>query len=325
MTFAFRLVVLLPQTHCIGVSEEKVELVLHGFSGDVVVMRSHQEGLLLKDSAQPVFESKGYANEEEALAYGGALKNALRLAGVIAGSGIDVGNDRPRGLRLAPAGKAVFEEQGVRVLDDVIGLQVYEERGNEFIVSGSTSGKVTHEFAQFGDAVRSGLELGTSLSEQQSLACDLYAAAHFETSARARLLTLVSAAEVLGETRKRTAEVRELVLGFVEQTKAAMATTTDEHRRELKSLLGQLGRETNQSLKWRTVRLAQTYGGEGVYGSNDLPAKELMAEAYDVRSQLVHEGITNQSNLAGLAGAVTVLMHDVILAHVKRAYRRSSQ
>lgn len=90
--------------------------------------RGSPAGTSFTDASTVLFSGAGYQTRTEAETAGRALKNVVQLASIDAGIAIDAGRDDVLG---GPGQVSVdaAAEQGVLLLPDIHGLQVFEETG----------------------------------------------------------------------------------------------------------------------------------------------------------------------------------------------------
>jgi hypothetical protein len=161
----------------------------------------------------------------------------------------------------------------------------------------------------FLDALAAWVARVDNIDEKRRLACDLYAQSRFEVSARALLLTLVTALEGLAERPKRTGRSAELVEHFL--GKIASARTTSSGKRaaaDTASLeaLASAVRELRQESITSSVQSLAAELGPGVLLGGAEPA-DVVRGGYRARSQLIHAGTTNE-NLIELLGPLQELV-----------------
>ena len=141
----------------------------------------------------------------DAEAVGKALKDAVQLASLDIGIGIDTGLDVATG----GPGQVMIEAAvrlGVQLLPDVHGLQVFEETEYTPVSMGLTGqGTVLSPLDSFTNSLIIRTYSFKPLDDKRLLACRLYALSRFESSQRSRLLTLVTASgSPIGDFLPRT-------------------------------------------------------------------------------------------------------------------------
>jgi hypothetical protein len=122
------------------------------------------------------------------------------------------------------------------------------------------------------------------ISKRERVSFDLYNAAHFEKSERARFLTLVIAVEALLEPESRSLVAREHVTELIQITKNSQSLSNTERN----SLIGSLNWLRNESIRGTARKLVEKRLGKREY--MDLPAPMFFLKCYDLRSKIVHNG-----------------------------------
>lgn len=239
-------------------------LTLHALSADSIA-----------DCAKLSVRAGGFASEQEARACAQRVRNALLICGAITQIGIDVGQDKAAS-RLGDAVRDRWRKEGKRLLDDVHGISVFPEDLPVRFVSGWARVVRGLRAEEFVGQFRRALEAVTELSSRKALSLELYAASKFESSQRARFVTLVSAVEALAEQEYEDRQILDHVESLIEATKEKLEAPA---RDQLLSRLGQLKR-------WSIARACKEMVTEHL-GPKEA---EAFAYAYDVRSEILHEG-----------------------------------
>ena len=191
-------------------SEETVNLTLEASKPDAHATSE----LILKGS--------GYTSEREARRAGQITRSGLRATGVDCHVPMDLGPDRPPGFFFRGARETLERQLGVQIQADVHGLQTYEESGRP-IHFGPAPASIIQSWplAKFVATLNDRLRDPPVLSDDLTLAIDLYSSAMFELSLRARFITLVTALEVLSVRRLRSPETLQHVDMLVALTRSA--------------------------------------------------------------------------------------------------------
>lgn len=234
----------------------------------------------------------GFATEGEARAAGRQAKNAVMWWGTRTRAGVDVGDDAARAVVTQTYIDQYREEQGVGLLNELHGLQVYgedPELPTRFVASSVTPKllKSTEDFERhFGRAVDMRLEL----DDKQRLAFELYGLSHFEAAERARFLTLVTAVEAAGEAKTRSPDALAHVDKMVELTRGSGLPKS-----EIASMEGSLRWLRQESISKTCQDLVETFLAGEPYGGK--PAKKFFQNCYAVRSEMVHSGKPSDEKL----------------------------
>ena len=135
--------------------------------------RGSPAGTSFTDASTVLFSGAGYQTRVEAETAARALKNVVLLASIDAGIAIDAGQDEV----LGGPGQLVVDaaaEQGVLLLPDVHGLQVFEESGRPASISIIGHGIVTAPLRSFASALLIRSHRTTELDAKRSLASQLH-------------------------------------------------------------------------------------------------------------------------------------------------------
>jgi excisionase family DNA binding protein len=257
--------------------------------------RGSPAGTSFTDASTVLFSGAGYQTRAEAETAGRALKNVVQLASIDAGIAIDAGRDDV----LGGPGQVVIDaaaEQGIQLLPDVHGLQVFEETGRPASLSITAHGVVTSPLRSFASALLIRSYHTKELDAKHSLASQLYGIARFEVSQRSRLLTLVTALDVLSEKNLRggiSQEVASEILDIAkERLKQAKRSEHDEKEmKQLESLISIVGSLKYQSIAASIKELAKDIDRDVL--STELSADEIVGLAYKARNDLIHGGQTS--------------------------------
>jgi hypothetical protein len=275
--------------------------------GDVTVLAAGEK---LDAASEIAFQAGGFPLEADAQVAGETLRGWVRLANVAYALGVDVGKDDTFASQLGEAGKArvadALENMGAFLVADVHGLVVYEEqKGKRAMVM---SLRASGSWSITGDSLRdilAGVAASTQhVSDKLALACDLVSLSDRETSDRARLVTLVTALEVLSERPERPARVLVCVNDLIDEVKVHQKAAGASEQEAFQSLLGAMKDLKLVSITASTkkqVELSQSGPETG----------KLITRCYNCRSELVHEG-ESQEDPGPLATALRPIVSEII-------------
>jgi len=279
----------------------------------------------IKGSDWLVLKGPTFNNEKQARNAGELAKDALRWCSARLKMGIDVGQDKRKGVVTEDGKRWLKRKFQVssedEVLDDVHGLCVYKDQpGTKF---SSTECKLTvhtnvkHFQDAFGEALGSGLQFKGELS----LAFDLYSASHFLSVPRAahsaalnraRFLTLWTALESLTalteeEDKQRSQEAIDHIEELIAQTKdSSLAPDIKD------SLIGGLRHLYWKSTRQLCLELVEEYiSDDRQYGEVD--AWSLVSKSYKHRSSLTHGGSPAAEDLSTLCTQLDKLVADLLI------------
>ena len=250
-------------------------------------------GVTLEDASEFTFRGTAFASHDEAHDAGKMFCDWIRIAGVLEGWGFDLGKGVIRSGVSEDVKARVLEataEHGVYLVEDVHGLTVFEETGEHplrlamRIKSAASGMTIQRPSEHLRDSIVRCART-KSLTEKQTLVCELLLLADREASARAQLITAVTAMEVLAERSDRTGLAGVFVHKFITLVEKRRKLSIEKgDQRELDSLLGGLQdlRKTSISTSVREVA--------GRSRPEDPNAAKLAKDIYKCRSDLVHDG-----------------------------------
>ena len=262
------------------------------------------------ESTKFVIRAGGYKTEEDASRYGYKIKDAILLYGTKYRVGVDLGKDKASGF-LAPTVKdKIFNEHGVKMIDDVHGLSVYSEEHPTSCMSIKATGLVNVREVEFlTNEIRDLLYKDVQLDSQTKLAMELLTASFFESSVRARFLTLVLAAESILRPEDRSEKAVNLVGELIEKVK--VSDITEDEKNSIKGSLRWLYKDSiSQSLRQMAIR---NLTGKAYDGVNP---EIFIKRCYEARSKLVHSGSVDESkiNIGTLAANLELYMKDMLIS-----------
>jgi hypothetical protein len=240
------------------------------------------------------------------------LGDRAQLASLIAAAqirlGIDLGKDAPKSVWLAAGLEMIRQQAGLpaeaEILNDRLGLTLVDAtRQTVFAGLGPVQAIVGTPIDLFVDAFAEGYSLAPSLTERSILALELFSASKFETSLRARFLTLVAAIECIADRAPRGASAIAFVKSVVEQLSHFQLDETD--KAQLRGALKDLER---RSISGSTRGLVEQHCG--------IERAKLFGKCYQARSELVHAGHT-EFDLATNAHLLEALVADTIIGSVR--------
>jgi hypothetical protein len=198
-------------------------------------------------------------------------------------------------------GKPVIEPiDPVHGLTDEEGYTIFRSDENiRYLAMGQATGYVTTSWKNVSQVLKDGIENARSLKEKVdriTSVFDLYLANFYETSTRARLLTLISCLEVLAPKTERHPAAVMALSDFENQVKIRMSKATEEEEQfALETLLREIDFKKEKSIRRRVRCLVLSKAPLSEDDKISL-AKKVVA-AYDLRSTLVHDGVVDSEAL----------------------------
>lgn len=271
--YAFRFKFFLSPGHRIKHDGQSIRVPLS--SDDSVLLKAVGK-TKIGNAENLAFVGSGYPSEVDANQKGLRLKHAVLIACASLRIGIDPGKDKA----LSGSGKPLRQrakERGYNLLDDVHGLATYKD--DRPVLFAVFRGRLTLSTPvdTFLKTVADAHRHNPKLSPKQSLALELYGLSHFESSLRARFVTLVTVVEVLCERRKIPKHMQKHLRQLTEVTRSADLGETDKKAllRGLMSLKRESISKACQSLVKRCL---------------DDDASNQFKNFYSTRGTIVHSG-----------------------------------
>ena len=232
-----------------------------------------------------VLTGADYTSQEEARRAGAKARDALRRCSIKSGVPIDLGDDKASGGFSKYMKDKIQAETGIRVIDDVHGLLIYDGACETWFARLSGSLTAVTSVSTFLAPFEATYAAGLMLTARQGLAFTLLASAGFEPSARSRFLTLVMAIEALLEPESRQEAAQSHVRSLIQQTRESPLQPRGKN-----SLIGSLQWLLKDSITRTGKKLATRLLGDKRYADRD--AASFFTHCYALRSQLVHCGRT---------------------------------
>ena len=281
MAYAFRVRFTLGRRVRIQSDADELTLTDEANGAESVRLRPRNRDVGFGDADDLVLAGEADEGEEAAEEAAGRWVARLQSAFARLNIGADFGGRAPTGV-FTDAGLRWLEEmtgEG-RVLNDVHGIMVFESEPLPKFASTGVTAVVGKPGDRVVEMVQAAARLNIAMTERERLAYDLYSASFSESSADARFVTLMTAAETLIEPQPRSeavaAHVRELV---------SATQTSSLRREEVESVVGSLRWLYNESVGQAGRRLAQSLGDRRYA---DEEPQRFFTRCYDLRSKLVH-------------------------------------
>lgn len=310
-SYGFRIRFLLSEAYRINHNANILQISLP--TGDKEVLLKSVSVANIKDSINLAIVGSGFSSEHEADICGRRVKNSLLLCGLRLQMGIDVGKDKARGGITKYGKEWLKKTTGIKeetlLLNDIHGLCVYpEEKGVDVrFVSIGFKVHLGQSSTKFVEEFKKAYKLSPKLTDKQSLALELYNTSHFESSLRARFLTLVTAIECLCVRATRPKTVLDFLKKLIDTTEGA-----DLEPPERKSLIDGLKNLKTESVRKSCLQLAEKHlGGD---------AMSLFQECYSIRGGLAHDGkCPGGADIGTYTPKLDKLVSQLILADIENS------
>jgi hypothetical protein len=212
-------------------------------------------------------------------------------------------------------GTAIAEPvQPVHGLTEEEGVTIFRSDENiRFIGMGDVTARVSTAWAAVATTLISCIErvriLSDDADDQLATATDLYLSSFYESSVRARFLTLMMALEVLAPVTDKHVTAVSLLIDLQEKIDARLAIESDiEARDSLEALRRETEFRKETSIRRRIRRLVLDQAPLSDADRQAL-AKQVVV-AYDLRGSVVHTGAVDSK---ALAAANEVVLHAIKL------------
>lgn len=233
-----------------------------------------------------VLISDGYKDAGSAHKHGSIVKDSLLCYAVKNRIGMDLGKDIASTILSDYVKQKIFQEQGIRIMDDVHGISVCQEDYPTSCICIKGLGLVNPcDTDYFTTELNHIADISRIVTAQVKLAMELLTFSFFEKPERSRFLTLVLAVEALLQPEQRPENVQLLVKSLIEQTKNSDVSDDDK-----KSIIG--------SLKWlykdsisKSLNKMANHLLDSAYGGKS--ASKFISKCYAASSELVHNGEVN--------------------------------
>ena len=300
-TYTFRLRFTVSHAPAFLHEGESLELGLAGLPGLCVLVPCG--GGLVKKAKEFVLKSSGFPSEEAAREAGERARRALRITLTELRVGLSAG-DRPSTLSFAKAMRDQARKNGYDLRGDAHGLSVYPDEPPVCFASARVTLAVTSPLDSFVEPYSRTFEGDSSTTDSFSLGMELYGLSYFETSARARFVTLISAIESSAEREPRSAEAKDFIDGLVSQARASQLSEAERNR--LATALGNLKTESSTSACRRFVD-----------DNSDPGDGETWEQCYKLRHAMLHSGST-PGELQGLLPKLDEIVRKALLRVVSQ-------
>lgn len=235
-----------------------------------------------------ILRQTGFACEQDAQEAGQAAKAALRATGVATDVSMNLGPDlASTGIGQIVKDK-IHKEFGVELRGDVHGVDVFDEEGPEVkYMRMEAEGSVIANLDDFVETLGTFLKStsNTESDDRVQFASEVYMAAAFESSDRARFVTYITVLEILANRERRTQPALELIQTAIDQLDTRESLDPGE-KQSLRSGLLDLRSESIGSSIRSLVESMDT----STLDLGDRSIRRFINDCYAARSNLVHDG-----------------------------------
>lgn len=313
MTYSLRLSVKCAPYTFMKHDENSMHLSLTGLDRPVTVSPIGAEKL--SEASRFVFSIKNFETQKDAYSLGISIKDMLRVSSVKTGFLIEVGKEEASGASNYLKDK-VKKELGINLLSDVHGIDIYEDKGNTRVLTVSTDLLITQKSQyDFSTLWSELINMGIKLSEKQRLTCDLYISTGFESSIRAKFITLITALEVLAKPKRLGDKSLELIDSFTNCiADERKYSTSKDTEAELGTLASRLSNLKKESI--RSALRSMTAKHMSEYEYSEKSSDEFVRDMYDLRSELVHKGYVSQEQITDNYTELRKFVKDILLLDI---------
>ncbi len=311
MKYAFRVVFRLTSDGVLSSEKQFLEFTAE-HDGTPLKLSSGTKGSTIDECDRFSISGRDFHSAEEADRAAESVRQSLLLYSARARIGIDLGQSSLRAFGMSAYGRALVAKQvgAERVLEDHLGITVYEAEPPPAFVRMNMSGKATRPAETLTAALAGSVGKVRFLSRKAETAAGLYALSHFVGRAPARFLLLFIALEALFQPSKRSAKVQAHVDALTELT----TKNTDLSNEERQAISSAISFLRTDSIAITGKQLAATTLKGELYDS--LPPDAFFGKIYKIRNDLVHRGVMDPEQLHALVGEVDRFVADVVARHV---------
>lgn len=282
-------------------NREETSLTLpSALEGKDIEIKAVPEGPINKASTID-FDVHGFMSHEEAHQAGLRFQKSVLVSAAQTSIGVDVGIDQSQVDQSCPVEEQGIRTQGYRMRNEMMGLTVH----HGVLAPGmmASDAKLIHlpQAQPFFDRVVNIYAENPALTDNQTLALELFGLSQFETSERAILLVLTSVIEVLAEREQRGEDSQKAIDSMIEELQ--QSSLVDDQKA---SLIDGLKNLRVESISRACRRFVKTLlGKDAVKEFND---------AYYMRSQILHSGKHDQGKVITGIGSAVFCLKDMIAA-----------
>jgi hypothetical protein len=305
VTWCFRVRADIRETSRLGCADAEWVIEDRGPGQQVKLVSRSLEPGPLSEARSVILRGSGYGSEDEATAAGQLWRSRLMRAFATVRIGADFGDRAPHG-GFTEAGLEALGAQGIRTLNDVHGLMVFDcEPTPVFLGVNPITARVSSPHERLVDAMTNAIANG-GLSEERQVAYDLFAASFGQPSADARFALLMMALESLIDPSPRPEKSRRHVEALIEATKSSGLGKS-----EIDSIKGSLSWLLDESIGQAGRRLAKTL--EPRRYKDEAPAT-FFTRCYEMRSQLMHghHPLPTRDQIGARAAPLEVFVADLL-------------
>jgi len=277
--YTFRFLFRLPRSRRISIQDHSIKLSIENYSGELFGEAEKS----IEESSTLIFKGSGFLTEEEAFTAGKKIRDSIMLACAYCRIGADFGDDTLHGGLSKYLIDKLEGDEGVRSLNEVNGLMVYETDPDPKIFRiGPVTGGIKTSHEKFIEAFNKVSLINYSFSENERVSYDLFSNSFFTSNGYARFLFLIMAVEVLIDQIPRPIESIEYVESFINSIKNSNNLSDPEKN----SLIGSLNNLRFESIRQGSRKLIDSKLPDNKY--NGLKASKFFLDCYDLRSHIVH-------------------------------------
>ncbi|MFG1320361.1 hypothetical protein [Xanthobacter autotrophicus] len=257
-----------------------------------------------KKSNWIIFKFTDFESEKEANSFGVRFSNAILLASILHGTGIDPGEDAATS-GFADSVSAAVAQVGGKLLQNVHGLMAYESDGNEVFFEFSASGTVTQNTDTFLSSVAESFMKLPTIGTLETLALRLLALSKISPDPLAQAALAISAVEALSACPPWTPDQQRLIAKLKAEALATDDVPADE-KSEVASALDRLFRDSiRQSIKRKMKSLGLTQSDWKDFD-----------EVYNLRSRVFHGKTSGRENYLDLSSKAGDICAKIVIASI---------
>jgi hypothetical protein len=307
LSYSFRIRVNRCPSTTIQTEETEISIPTDAENISIFLRAPHEKAL--KEAEQYSLVGSGYATVESANADSTHHHDALLVAFAASRVGVDFGLRAAKGVFTHYGIKWAEEQFGIRILNNVHGLMVYESEPSPRFLEFSATPVVGVNSDNFVKNLNTAIKAQPVLNERELVAFTLFNASFFQPTADSRFILLVMAIEAIIEPQKRGSDSVALIQTLIHETKSSNLGPNEKN-----SVIGSLRWLRKESINQAGKRLvAERLGLETKF--DKLSPADFFAKCYQIRSNLVHGNMPFPSfeEVGAVVATLEVLVSNLLI------------
>jgi hypothetical protein len=246
-------------------------------AGRNVLLQPQNDTVAIQDSEWLIVNTRGFADDADARTFGRNLQTSLHLASAVTRLGLDPGIDLPTSGLSDQIKKKITDETGVKVRDNVHGLDIFIDDPNVRVFSIQATGTIRANPDPFLSLAATLHNTVDGLSKEARDVILLLNFALMRPEPVAQIIFCISAVEMLGQ-EETWSDAQKALLNVLAESVKSQGIATEQERKEISDAIKRGMHRI--SLRQGVFRLLDRLSLSDLRKSWD--------EVYKDRSKLVH-------------------------------------